>query len=613
MAAQDDKKGSEDVGFAAFCLFSLSFCLYALSSSAAIGWLDSPEFVAQAASLGVAHSPGHPLPALLGRLASLLPVGDLVWRINLMSSACAAAAVTLLYAGNLALLGQLTPELSLRSRRALAFIVALLAGLAWALWSSAVRAEVYALQALLSAGALYALLRYESERRPRYLLLASFLLALGLANHHFMTLLILAPASVFVLAHKSRPSLPLSAWTLGMGLLGLMALAYLPIRSLAHPEVNFGAPHTIGRFLWTISGAAFAGSAQAEHVSTPLMDALQILVALNDALSLPLFMLALAGTYVCLRDAKTRRLGLLLAGIAVMSGAARVLLGFDPETPDHHAYLLPAIFALLLLALAAIAMLCQAALVAKRPLPKAPALACVAMSLFVPIALAANWQRTSQAGAWASDDFAHWEIDKLEPNSLVLLAYFQSSFRLWALRTVEGARPDLAILDRSFLTYPGMASEAKLRYPELASLVDAPLRAGAPTPIALLQEIANERPVFAQLHPNVDQALASTLWPAGAFARFAKAPTGQFQTDLHARQDLAGLLRHAGSAERELAKGALLWHDATRLSQLCSLGQHAAAARVYADARALAPSDQMLSEMARACGLEQEIPAPGQP
>ena len=128
MAAQDDKKGSEGVGFAAFCLFSFSFCLYALSSSAAIGWLDSPEFVAQAASLGVAHSPGHPLPALLGRLASLLPVGDLVWRINLMSSVCAAAAVTLLYAGNLALLGQLTPELSPRSRKALAFIVALLAG-----------------------------------------------------------------------------------------------------------------------------------------------------------------------------------------------------------------------------------------------------------------------------------------------------------------------------------------------------------------------------------------------------------------------------------------------------------------------------------------------------
>ena len=44
----------------------VAFALYALTASPALGWLDAPEFAAAAASLGVSHSPGHPLVALVG-------------------------------------------------------------------------------------------------------------------------------------------------------------------------------------------------------------------------------------------------------------------------------------------------------------------------------------------------------------------------------------------------------------------------------------------------------------------------------------------------------------------------------------------------------------------
>ncbi len=613
MPSEPDKSPAAGASLTSPLVFAAAFCLYALSSSPAIGWLDSPEFVAQAVTLGVAHSPGHPLPALLGRLATLLPFGDMVWRVNLMSSLCAAGAVTLLFACGQRLLAMNAPALSESHRRSLAMIFALATALAWALWSNAVRAEVYALQALLTVGALLAILRYESGKRGKDLLLASFFLALALSNHHLMAITVLVPAAIYVLSSKQRPSLRMASWIAGIGFLGLSALAYLPIRSLTHPIVNFGAPHTLERFFWTLRGAAFSKSANTEHFSSPLVDTVQVVMALADAITLPLFLLALMGAAQLLGHASLRRLGALLLGIVIFSSGFRVLLGFDPETPDHHAYLLPAIFSLVLLALACVATLCTRALEAKRPLPKAPLLAVLALALFLPIQFFANHSRSNHAASWASDDLAHWETSSLPPQSLLLIAYFQSTFRLWALQAVEGARPDLAILDRSFLTYPGMAEESKLRWPELTDLIDAPLRAGAPSPIRKLTAISKQRPVRVQLHLNVGPALASELTPAGAHAHFpASGASDDFesweQQDLAARQALAKLLRHSSQAEKGEAKRALLWHDAMRLDTYCHQRKTGPAARVYQDAKALAPKDIALYQMAQACGLEGEKP-----
>ena len=77
---------------AALFVFATAFVVYAWTASPAIGWLDSPEIVAASASLGVAHSPGHPMESMLGQLGALLPIGDLPFRVNLMSALTGALA-----------------------------------------------------------------------------------------------------------------------------------------------------------------------------------------------------------------------------------------------------------------------------------------------------------------------------------------------------------------------------------------------------------------------------------------------------------------------------------------------------------------------------------------
>src|SRR5438093_4180433 len=70
--------------------------VYLATLSPTIGGGDGGELVTVGYVLGVAHPPGFPLYTLLAKLATLLPVGTVAWRVNLLSAVCAAAAAMLL-------------------------------------------------------------------------------------------------------------------------------------------------------------------------------------------------------------------------------------------------------------------------------------------------------------------------------------------------------------------------------------------------------------------------------------------------------------------------------------------------------------------------------------
>jgi len=67
-------------------LIFLGFLTYLTTISPTIALRDSPELVACAYNLTVAHAPGHSLYLLLGKLFSFIPFGSLAWRLNLLSA-----------------------------------------------------------------------------------------------------------------------------------------------------------------------------------------------------------------------------------------------------------------------------------------------------------------------------------------------------------------------------------------------------------------------------------------------------------------------------------------------------------------------------------------------
>ena len=106
---------------------------------------DSVVLQIQAIVLGIPHTTGYPTWVMLTHLFTYLPFGDLVYRTNLSSAVYASAAVLLVYLLCLRLTRRAVPSC----------VAALLFGLSRDFWSQAVITEVYTLNALFVALAIF--------------------------------------------------------------------------------------------------------------------------------------------------------------------------------------------------------------------------------------------------------------------------------------------------------------------------------------------------------------------------------------------------------------------------------------------------------------------------
>lgn len=61
-----------------------SYILYVRTLAPTVTSEDSGELITAAYTLGIAHPPGYPLWCILGKLFSLIPLGNVAWRVNLL-------------------------------------------------------------------------------------------------------------------------------------------------------------------------------------------------------------------------------------------------------------------------------------------------------------------------------------------------------------------------------------------------------------------------------------------------------------------------------------------------------------------------------------------------
>jgi hypothetical protein len=414
----------------ALIVFALSFGAYVWTASPALGWLDSPELVAATATLGVPHPPSHPPAVLIAKAWQLIPFGDVAVRCNLASALAVAAAAAFLTAAGETVVGRAAPSLAPRTRALLAAAVALAVAFSFAAWHQAVRAEVYGVLAACSIGALALLLRDRSGPLAG----AGLLAGLALATHWFVAALWLAPAAATQLGRRAARAAALLA------VLGLASLSYLPLRAARDPAVNWGDPDTAGRFAWTVSARAFS-TALERPAGARGHETAQVLGAVIEQLTPVVFLAALAGAYFLLRRREGRRTAALLVGVAVCVSLGPALVEFDPQNPDAYGYLLPALAALALLALAGLA------IVAEALPPRLQLVAALAAAALVPWQIAAHAREASLRGGEASDRWARLVFERAPPRALLVTSYFETEFLGWALAAVEGARPDVERVD----------------------------------------------------------------------------------------------------------------------------------------------------------------------
>jgi hypothetical protein len=405
--------------------------------------LDSPMLQAEVAVLGVGHPTGYPTYMVLTHLFTYLPIGDPAYRVNLASAVYAALAVLVVYLVGLRLGGRVVAAAS----GALAF------GLSGTFWSQAVIAEVYTFEALLVALVILSLLLWRDGRDDRYLLLTALLVGLSL-THHLTSVLLVPGAFAFVFLTDShvysRTGLMLKG--LGLFLLGLLPLLYLPIRALMQAPLNEADPSTPWRFLLLVTGGSFLAesSEKGRHCSPSslaLADPSTKLHLLGDHLlgQFPLILMvvgALAAVYLLFTDRATAvLLGTLFFGCLVQA-AVYLQLGIE----DFYVFLIPAFLAFGLCISAGLGALLRLAESLAIGATSRGALLIVlwVLMLYVPLsgvrdAYAAHDRSGEYGGRRAIEDVA----SNVEKDATVL--HHRSP--LWYMVLVERRRRDLTLID----------------------------------------------------------------------------------------------------------------------------------------------------------------------
>ena len=395
--------------------------------------LDVPMLQMQVCVLGMTHPTGYPSYLMLSHLFTYLPFGDCGYRANLASAAYAAmATLTAFTAGYLL------------ARRVVAAAAAALAfGTGVTLWSQAVIAEVYSLNALFIGMTVLALLLWRERRRDRYLLLSAFLVGLSLTDH--LTSGLLLPAGVLFVALVDRRKLldtRLMLGSVGVFLLGLLPYLYLPVRSAMNPPFLANNPTNFERFWYVISGGNLTGTFFA-FGPAELPERLAFYGGhLFDNLHWGILVAAVMG----------------FAALVIWDRPAAGLLGFlfmgwafysiENDIPDIEVYFIPTYLVLALAASVGFGLLISETEDLLSRFPPIPGrLARVVLSIaLVVLALAGvtdAYARNDRSGDYRGSQVIADVAENAAPNSTVL----HHRSELWYMVLVEKRRRDLTLVD----------------------------------------------------------------------------------------------------------------------------------------------------------------------
>ncbi len=168
-----------------FSLLLIIFFIFLLSLSPSIYVGDSSLFAAASFSLGSAHPPGYPLYIIIGKFFTLIPFGNVAFKVNLASAIFGALTCLMVF----------RTSMVLTENRYASWASALICGISPIFFLESLKAEVYTLNSFLSMAVFYLGLRMLTSvpspqspiPNPQFLrlsLLGFFIIGLGMGNHH---------------------------------------------------------------------------------------------------------------------------------------------------------------------------------------------------------------------------------------------------------------------------------------------------------------------------------------------------------------------------------------------------------------------------------------------
>lgn len=236
----------------AWAVFAIALVTYVRTMEQTASFWDCGEFIACAFKLQVPHPPGAPLFLLIGRLFSLLALGDVTrvaYWVNIVSVLSSAFTIFFLFKTIILLAQKLVGESGEESGTNAWLVTgaAVVGALSYAwsdsFWFSAVEAEVYGLSSFFTAIVIWAVFKWERIEDPatanRWLILIAYLVGLSIGVHLLNLVTIPALSLVYYFKKYPKPGF----WGASVALLcGLLILAVI------NAGIIPGLPELAGKF-----------------------------------------------------------------------------------------------------------------------------------------------------------------------------------------------------------------------------------------------------------------------------------------------------------------------------------------------------------------------------
>ncbi|HLY10411.1 MAG TPA: DUF2723 domain-containing protein [Planctomycetota bacterium] len=419
--------------------FLFSMVLSLSTAGSHVAWQDSGFFLVAVKELGVLYPPGFPLYLLLCKAWTLVLGGvDFTYAVHLFSATCAAlAAGTLAVAAHdlLVTKGPLfhTVEDGGPLPEWVGVSIGCLAASGYTFWAAAILAKVYALYYLVLTLLIWRMVRADESGKPRDFTIVAALIGLAWQSHPSATNTGLALA-LFVAFHRRRIGVP--------GLLGRIALAagcalgpllLLPVLARGDSALRFGDPNSAAGLWDYLTGARFTGKAVNFGFE-----------GVRVTGSLRYFWEEFLGVGVLLVALGVRRLWIenrrLLVGVLAWVLPVLVVTVLFKLEGQHDCWEMAAWIPLWLVAavgMASVGKLREGAVV----------LALIGTTW----AGVANRKDLSQRDYTLSEAMGHLQLDGLDPQAVLFLNADDTSASSLYLQRVKGVRPDVVIVQSTFL------------------------------------------------------------------------------------------------------------------------------------------------------------------
>lgn len=468
-------------------VFFISFFIYLKTLSPSVTLHDTGELITCAYLLGIPHPPGYPFYCLFGKLwITLLPIGNIAYRMNLASALWASLACLMVYLIGLKISDSITPDQRLKTKEQRlsgyfssstfslqklipAGVGALMLAFATTFWEQAVIAEKYTLNALLTTLLIFILLKWQEtflQNSKFYLYLFTFTLGLSF-THHFQTIFLIPASCFFIISIFWKREKKERQLDKGFGLrllvFGLVPLAlyfYLPLRALSHPEINMGDPHTWERFLEHIRIQQFSG-----YFDSSIFDLFKRLYTYLTQFFIHQFTLyfvwfGLIGAFFLFK--KQLKLFIFLFLILIVNILHSLFYNI-PNIQDHY---LPAFIIFAIWIGYSIYVLI---LYWSKRWTGVKNLLLLLFLLLPLISLMVHYQNNDRSQYYFATDFVKNILAPMEEKSIIFLETDDTAFPLWYIHYIERKSPDSILIDVPFLAvhYDWYARTLKEKYPNL--------------------------------------------------------------------------------------------------------------------------------------------------